>query len=199
MPPNTPVQFPNFDLPGAEWLSLAPNANIAIQGRRRVIIAVPDFGQPPFPVQTGLAQFTITQNIEPVFPLTAGIYLHYMTLSFAPDTHYGGILIFNARMGFGSDAGYAPNGVSTIPFTSGDVAYDIGTPFAANLTPITSQPIIIERDVLILARDIAAMSDFNGFLNVGAEVSVSNNQADGPLGAKIYLKLVYTRLDGFTE
>lgn len=33
--PNTPAQFPNIDLPGAEYLSLAPNGTIAIQGRRR--------------------------------------------------------------------------------------------------------------------------------------------------------------------
>lgn len=64
--PNVPNQFPNIDLPGAEYSSFAPNATIAIQGRRRkqfILASGPSL--PPIPVN-GLANPSSEAESPPI-------------------------------------------------------------------------------------------------------------------------------------
>lgn len=183
--PNQSIQFPNIDLPQAEYFSLSPNRTIAIQGRRRA-----------FPNQTlaiaASATTTITASaqIESGFPVGAGIYIHSADGVLAPLDASAQLAILSIRMGL------SITGLNNI-------GYDMGSSQAAISSTVASTQIVIaERDKLVTTRDMQAFEGGPGAglpLFATIAVTLKNNDATNPHSANIGIKIVYTRLDGIVE
>lgn len=180
--PNVPAQFPNIDLPGAEFFSLAPNATVALQGRRRfqgsVTVAVP---------AASAAQALIpTQTLETGFPAGAGIYLHDFWVQVFPQDISQELQV---------------NSSFAVLTTSANLnGYPLGLPLLTQLTPAGGQVALREQQKLFAARDINAFS-FPPSLTLSLSVTFffKNLDATNPHSISIVSGIVYTRLDGLQE
>jgi len=185
--PNTPIQVPNVDLPGAEYFALAPQRSVALGGRRRRTQTL----QGVFAASTTGNTFG-QLKIEDPFPLTAGIYIHYLSLAWSPQDNSGQVSIGQASTGFGMAA---PGGT---PPTF--VGLPIGIPTQTNVNPIATQNILTDRDILLNGADIMlAASSAPGSLWWQLALGGHNSDAGGPHTVILVGFLIYTRLDGFLE
>lgn len=184
--PNVPAQFPNIDLPGAEFFSLAPNASVALQGRRRFSV---------FPTATsvpasGQALLSSTLTLEQGFTGTSGIYLHAFWLTIGPSA--AGLVVQNTFAGLTLRSG------ALFP------DYILGNPTLTNPTINISTSVLSDRDRLITAKDILAPGAANGNPGLGTTLSLLgqiavNNPTAGAITASANITIIYTRLDGLTE
>lgn len=176
-------QYPRFQYPQAEYFSLAPNQTISLQGMRRI-----NHGSGPNGIAPGLGtQIGNAIQLESGFQLSSAIYIRKVNLIFLPadgsrELELNGLLL---ALGFGS----------------GDFGYQLGYPSVTQLTPLISQVVMSDRELLITGRDIqpfATITD-TGPLWLNSFVGVVNNDSTNTHNASTTMQIIYSRLDGFTE
>lgn len=190
---NGTPQIPRIELPGAEYFALAPGRTVAIQGRRR--------GKPNMTAQMagqvgGVVSFAASatgQNfgqigIESNFPPTSGIYIHYLAMIWSPQDAAGMLTVAQASVGFGIGTP-AP----------GFVMFAVGIPSQTNGSPIGTQNVIVERDVLLTGLDITGGARTPGDLYLQCAISSHNNDAGAAHTLAVYVQYIYSRADGFVE
>jgi len=185
MPASTD-QLPRFDLPGAEYMSLAPNAMIAIGGRRQrnnksVVVSIPlsavgNVGVPAI-------------QLESNFQLTSGIYLH--------DCYMAGI------SSDGSGQLQVLGGDVSLSSASGGVGFQIGTQLLNLTTPLGLAVFVRDRDRFITGWDVSNADALygTGFANglwLRGEVIFKNLDSAAAHTYQVGIAIVYTRLDGLT-
>lgn len=186
MPVQGPQQ-PGFFLPGAEYLSLAPNATIALQGRRHVATISP---VTTIPADSLATPVTMAIDIETGFPPGAAIYLHNATVTVSPADAGLTLEIVALQMGLRvSNAGFG---------------YLLGQPLLT-LTSISVPGAIAlsDRDKLITQRDIQAFDAAQLQpalpLTFVSQITFKNNDTTNSHNVQISGQIVYTRLDGLQE
>lgn len=181
--PNQTIQYPNIDLPGAEYLSLAPNRTVAIQGRRRKVIGSTVTAIP----SDGFGTITATAQIESGMTLTSGIYLHLMFGSYIPADNSGELQIGGLQAGFGAN-----------PAVLGDIGIRVGYPTTTVLSPIGVSGLLTQQDILVPYREVLfASGDTNtGLLSATLQLTMQNNDPSLPHSASVAMWIFYTRLDG---
>jgi len=185
--PNVPQQVPNIDLPGAEYFALAPNRTIAMGGRRRRQQTL----QGIFPASTTGNTFGQIA-IENPFPLTAGIYIHYLSVIWSPADTSGSVSIGQSSVGFT----IAAPGATPPSF----VGFNVTIPTQTNAAPLGTQNIALERDLLLNGADLQlAASAAPGVLWWQMALAGHNGDAANPHTINMLSFLVYSRLDGFLE
>lgn len=184
MPIQAPQQ-PGFWLPGAEYFSLSPNTNIALQGRRRkhASLATPQ----TIPASTDSVAFTQTMQLETGFTQTSGIYIHKFWMTIQPSA--SGLVLVNMFAGLSL-------GASPFP------AYALGQPVITAPTINIGTVLLTERDDFVCAKDIIEAGNPSppptSTLSLFTQMSVNNPGATPvPLNSDIYI--IYTRLDGILE
>lgn len=180
---NATIQYPNIDLPGAEFFSLAPNRTIAIQGRRSrrlnsVVAAIPP---------ESFAFPSVDIVMENNFTNTSGVYVHFAALIFFGDSN-GALQI----QGFGT----------ALSLQAGDfTGYPLGVPTLTTLEPIIGMAIMIDRDRLVTAQDLSFGGVYTntGKLHFNSQAAIFNPQpaAGLTLNTVTTLEIVWSRLDGF--
>lgn len=183
--PNQPTQLPNIDLPGAEYLSLAPNATLALGGRRRVFNRVAPVSVP------ATTAINITNNVvleNPITP-TSGIFLHYFFLAF-----------LGLGPGIGLQLNSSQAGLS-FEVTGFSCDYPLGNPVLTQPTPDISVITLTDRDRLIACKDIinVGTGPENRSILQLATIMAVNNPTSGAINATSAAVIIYTRLDGLTE
>lgn len=190
--PNTPAQFPNFDLPGAEWFALAPNANIAIQGRRRVEMYLP----PPYYTAVpagGTALSTVTTRLETGFTQSAGIYIHYAYFNLIPGDNAGRLQVLHAQMGLNisEQQPYIDIPIGQPLITGAMLGTDTNV---GQLASSAQQMLFTSRDFLGGWTPLAPSQVLNFIVSASFKNTdtVTHNVAP-------FAQIIYSRLDGFTE
>lgn len=185
-PPNFPypLQVPGYDLPGAEYLSLAPNRTIALQGRRRRLLQSPLTSAPA----SSLTTVNTTVVLESPFTPTSGVFVHFFHFDFIPAAP--GLSLSNAQAGLS---------MQTIPFT-GD--YPLGNPVISTLVFNISSTVLTDRDRFVCEKDILAANFPPGAtgnqLSLATAMTINNTTA-GAIQFATSATIIYTRLDGITE
>lgn len=190
--PNQPLQLPNIDLPGAEYIALAPNRTLALQGRRRG-----QFNTGTTAVAgASLGQINGLIRVEDNFPQGAGIYIHHMSLQLQPSDNAGFLQIKSAQLGIGINPSAGVN----------DFALSVGVPLATLLSPTSGQIVITVPEMLILQRDMSTatggtpMDTPGTVLNFSTNIWLQNTDiAANPHSAFAAIRFIYTRIDGATE
>lgn len=185
MPVQGPQQ-PGFFLPGAEYFSLSPNTNIALQGRRRHLFVIPSTG-----IGAGLTQVLSTSFILEAAPfvLSSGIYIHKFALVLVPADQSSELQVVGTFAGI-SFSGTVGAGVP------------LGIPVLTQTTPAGSTTGLVEQELLLTGQDILAATPASSpggqlFLNVA--VGFKNLDATNPHFMQISSYIVFTRLDGLIE
>jgi hypothetical protein len=185
----SPPQTPQFQLPGAEYFSLAPNRTIALGGRRRQIAFTPST---PIPADS-ILQLNTSVLLETGFTQTAGIYLHDTWLLALPGDSSGENQILSTTMGLSLNAN---------PATA---AYQLGIPILTQITPGGGTIALRDQEKLITQRDISLAQTLIGpFVPAGSlfftfDAFIKNNDLVSPHNFQLTAVIIYTRLDGFVE
>jgi hypothetical protein len=189
--PNTPAQFPNIDLPGAEYLSLAPSATVAIQGRRRFAsMSNVVGGMTGFPI---VGTVEIKQPLETNFTDSAGIYVHHFQLILGGgpgDTTFSG-----------ANAGLTRQNTAA-PFNANMVAdYQLGNAIfpMVNVNNLGMLTLTTDRDKFIAAKDIMPLSNGVATQNLSLYAAASVVVPTSVAFVLLYTTIIYSRLDGITE
>lgn len=183
MPVQGPQQ-PGFYLPGAEYLSLAPNTSIALQGRRRrsftsALVNVP---------ADNAGVSSINQTIENPFIAGNGIYLHDVWLQFNPADASGELQILGSTLSVTLD-------------TADPFGYTLGTPTSTLVSPASVTVLQRDQDKFITQRDLVPMVANPGSrtLQIAGNLAVTNNDPSVPHGFTITCSIVYALLNGIQE
>lgn len=184
---NQPIQYPNVDLPGAEYFSLAPNRTIALQGRRRFAF---DSGFVTAAAATDSTNAFANQLLETSFTPTSAVYVHHFWANIAPTT--AGLTVINVFCG-----------LSLVSAGNGFPEFILGSPTLTNPTIQIGTALLTDRDRFVTQKDIAIVAQAAGVPNtsslfLAAQLNV-DNPSDAPVQFKIYGVIVYTRLDGVVE
>lgn len=185
----SPPQQPFFQLPGAEYFSLAPNRTIALQGRRRKFITIPQTAIP----SGAIAEFQQVLALESAFVNGAGIYLHDAWMMFLPGDTAAEMQIKSSSFGL-SLTNVNPVG-----------PYQLGIPDATQETPGGGVIAMRDQEKLISQRDVAIMQE--GLLGVAVTTNlyftvvafVENLDTLAPHSMQVFASIIYTRLDGLLE
>lgn len=186
--PNASLQLPNIDLPGAEFLALAPNRTLDIIGRRRAFQAV---GNTSVPAGT-TGHLLAGMIIENPFPPNAAIYVADVYMIYFPDAS-GTMQVNQTQTGFVFNA--------TIP--TAPATYPLGIPVLTQLSPVGAQVALRDRDQLISFKDIGAWN--NAFpttpqpLQWNIEMFVKNTDATNPHTVNLAGVIVYHLLYGVSD
>lgn len=184
--PSQPQQ-PGFWLPGAEYFNLAPNATIAIQGRRRLTT---ESALTTIPADSLATPVTITILCETGFPPGSGIYLHDANVVVSPADAGLTLQIVALQMGLRvSNAGFG---------------YFLGEPLLSlQSISLPGAIALSDRDKLITQRDIQAFDTAQIQpslpLTFVSQITFKNNDTTNSHQVQISGRIVYDRLDGLQE
>lgn len=173
-------QSPGFYLPQAEYFALAPNATIALSGRRfftKTVVQAIAAGS--------TANITEANPIETTFNGTSGIYVHKFDTILTLQDNAQEIQIT------GSLATLAFPGVA-------GAGIPLGIPLLTNVSPGGAYVALTDRELLMTGNDISQSTGNppGGTLNLNLTVFVKNNDTTNPHSIQVTVQMTWTRLEG---
>jgi hypothetical protein len=169
-------------------MALAPNANVALSGRRRFTTTSTTLS---FPASATNA-FTVSFLIDPGQTFNnQGIYLDDCGVTYIPLDDAGLLEILAINMGFS--------------LTAGANVRPVGTPVSTFTSPAGPVNAIIERDKIILVNDLVILSQMLTVVPDGAGleflVSITCKNQDAASTHSILLRplVLYYQLNGIIE
>lgn len=173
-------QSPGFYLPQAEYFALAPNATIALSGRR-----YRNFQQVATVPAGSTLNLQEANPIETTFNATSGIYIHSFNLIITMQDNSQEVQITGSL----ATLVFPPVAGAGIP---------LGIPLLTGVQPGGAYVALSDRELLYTGNDISASTGnpAGGTLNLALTLFLTNKDTTNPHNVSAAMQICYTRLEG---